>query len=155
MYLFQGPPGTGKTTTARIIASHIGVPMVGPRLGLPCCFCCLPLRSPCATLRSYLVALYQRPFLALAPPSFLPGQVVLNFEDVGTMYYGASEAKLRKILGHIRSLGDALVFIDEAEAFFPARGKFVGSHNTDNKARAAAHKVARESLRGRAEATPS
>lgn len=87
VYVFEGPPGTGKTTTARIIASHIKLPMV-----------------------------------------------VLNFDNVGSMYYGDSESKMRKILGHVRELGDAVLFIDEADTFFPARGMHSGSsHNTDNK----------------------
>jgi SpoVK/Ycf46/Vps4 family AAA+-type ATPase len=60
--------------------------------------------------------------------------VVLNFDNVGSMYYGDSESKMRKILGHVRELGDAVLFIDEADTFFPARGMHSGSsHNTDNK----------------------
>ena len=70
------------------------------------------------------------------------------------MYYGASEAKLRKVLGHVRALGDAMVFIDEAESFFPARGKFVGSHNTDNKV-GESSLFQRTNLKGPAFVTPS
>lgn len=76
-YIFYGPPGTGKTTTARIIASQIDVPMV-----------------------------------------------CLSFESIATSLYGEAQKKLDQILKKISSLPDgAVVFIDEAETFFPSRAR--------------------------------
>lgn len=76
-YVFYGPPGTGKTTTARIIASQIDVPMV-----------------------------------------------CLSFESIATSLYGESQKKLDEILQKIASLPEgAVVFVDEAETFFPSRAR--------------------------------
>eukprot|EP01138_Halocafeteria_seosinensis_P001147 gb/GECG01001173.1/.p1 GENE.gb/GECG01001173.1/~~gb/GECG01001173.1/.p1 ORF type:complete len:893 (+),score=105.93 gb/GECG01001173.1/:1-2679(+) len=76
-YVFYGPPGTGKTTTARIIASQIDVPMV-----------------------------------------------CLSFESIATSLYGESQKKLDQILQKISSLPEgAVVFVDEAETFFPSRAR--------------------------------
>lgn len=52
--------------------------------------------------------------------------VVLNFEDIGSMYFSGSEHNFAEILAAVRKIPGAILFIDEADAMFPGRtGKCV------------------------------
>lgn len=47
--------------------------------------------------------------------------VVLNFEDIGSMYFSGSEHNFAEILAAVRKIPGAILFIDEADAMFPGR----------------------------------
>ncbi len=47
--------------------------------------------------------------------------MVLNFENIGSPYYSQTEANLSRVLEAVRAIPNAVLFIDEAEAFFPSR----------------------------------
>jgi SpoVK/Ycf46/Vps4 family AAA+-type ATPase len=74
--LFEGPPGTGKTTSAKIIAQQVNIPLI-----------------------------------------YMP------IESIMSKYYGESEKKFAEIFDAAKTLGKAIIFIDEIDAIAGSREK--------------------------------
>eukprot|EP01016_Furgasonia_blochmanni_P044377 TRINITY_DN615_c0_g1_i8.p1 TRINITY_DN615_c0_g1~~TRINITY_DN615_c0_g1_i8.p1 ORF type:complete len:428 (-),score=71.38 TRINITY_DN615_c0_g1_i8:202-1485(-) len=82
--LFEGPPGTGKTTSAKIIAQQVNIPLI-----------------------------------------YMP------IESIMSKYYGESEKRFADIFEACKSLGKAIVFIDEIDAIAASRDE--GIHEASRR----------------------
>lgn len=58
--------------------------------------------------------------------------VVLSFQMIGSAYHSQSESNLAKVLEAVNSIPGAILFLDEAESFFPSRSKSARDVNTSS-----------------------